>query len=195
VNLSPRQVALKTGKTRYFTGIACPRGHRSERMVSTRACCECAMEKKHAWIAANPEKVNAQKRAWRNANIEKARALNLANQKLHRDSANARNRKWLAANREQSNAASRSWAVRNPDKVAARMAKRRSSRLHQTPKWADLQAIAIIYRAASVIRTTGFNVHVDHVFPLQGKSVRGLHVHNNLQIMRANANQSKSNHI
>lgn len=187
--------AKSEGLKRYFTGVACPYGHVAERIVSTRACSECTRGKKHKWIKENPEKVNAQKRSWRDRNIDHARELNLANQKLHRDSANRRNRKWLAANREQSNKASKDWAVRHPEKRASIAAKRRAAELKQLPAWADLGWIGMIYCAAEVVRRSGFDVHVDHVIPLQGKTVSGLHVHNNLQILEAKANQSKANHF
>lgn len=187
--------AKSQGKTRYFTGVPCPRGHLAERMVSTRGCVKCIAEKKLAWREANPEKENAQKRAWRDANLEKARALNLANQKKHRDSANARNRKYAETHREELRIKNAEWEKANPDKVAERVARRRFARSMQVPAWADKSAIGIIYRAAEVIRVSGFDVHVDHVIPLQGKSVRGLHVHNNLQIISAQANRTKSNRI
>lgn len=186
---------MMEGKNRYFTGLACPRGHISERMVSTRACCECVSEKKRAWSENNPEKVNAQKRAWRDNNLEHARELNLANQKKHRAAANARNRKYAAANRDEMRARNAAYDKANPDKVCAKAARYRAIKLNATPAWADHVAIGMIYRAAEVIRTTGFDVHVDHFIPLQGKLVTGLHVHNNLRVIKAEANRSKSNHF
>lgn len=195
MTMTPRQIAIKEGNTRYYTGKTCPRGHLSERMVSTRACCACASEKKAEWIKANPEKVNAQKRSWRDANLEHARALNLANQKLHRDSANARTRKYYKLHREELSVRKAEWAKANPAIGAAKTARYLAAKRHQVPAWADHDAIELIYRAADVICTSGFDVHVDHVIPLQGKLVRGLHVHNNLAIIQANANRSKSNHF
>jgi hypothetical protein len=190
---TPRKIAIAEGRTRYFSGSPCPKGHVAERMVSTRACCGCLGEKSLSWRIANPEKVNEQKRNWRNANLEKARALNLANQKLHRESANKRQRKWLEANREQSNAASAAWAQANPGKCSARAARRRAAELRATPSWADQDAITGMYELAQVFRRTGMLVEVDHAIPLQSRKVSGLHVADNLQLIHSLANKSKSN--
>ncbi len=57
----------------------------------------------------------------------------------------------------------------------------------QTPKWANTEEIAEIYRN----RPEGY--HVDHILPLNGKNVSGLHVPSNLQYLTASENLSKSN--
>jgi hypothetical protein len=69
-------------------------------------------------------------------------------------------------------------------------AKRRAQKLKATPPWltvAQLLEIEEFYRN----RPAGF--HVDHIVPLQGENVRGLHVPWNLQYLPALENIKKSN--
>jgi hypothetical protein len=72
--------------------------------------------------------------------------------------------------------------------------KRQLGKLRRVPPWADLEAIATVYAQAKEIETnTGVAQHVDHVFPLQGKTVSGLHVAENLRIVPATVNLTKHN--
>lgn len=73
-------------------------------------------------------------------------------------------------------------------------AKRRAAKLHRTPKWSDLNAIWLLYvEAYGRTRRTGIEHHVDHIYPLQGKLVSGLHVPENLRVVPATVNLTKSN--
>lgn len=58
----------------------------------------------------------------------------------------------------------------------------------QMPIWADEQKIKDIYAN----RPEGY--HVDHIVPLQGELVSGLHVENNLQYLTPKQNLSKHNY-
>ena len=74
------------------------------------------------------------------------------------------------------------------------VAKRRAAKARATPKWASIELIEKIYAQAEMIeRRTGIKQHVDHVIPLRGKTVCGLHVPANLQVISAKENIRKSN--
>lgn len=72
--------------------------------------------------------------------------------------------------------------------------RRHAAKLRATPAWADVDAIKAVYAAARrLTEETGIEHHVDHIYPLRGRTVCGLHVHTNMQILTATENKRKSN--
>lgn len=87
----------------------------------------------------------------------------------------------------------------HPEKGRARNARVRATKLQATPKWLTKeqndQIIAIYKLAKELEKLDGIKRHVDHIIPLLGKNVCGLHVPWNLQILTATENMSKGNRL
>lgn len=67
----------------------------------------------------------------------------------------------------------------------------------RTPRWLQEDDFWLMEQAYELARVRtqlfGFPWQVDHVLPLRGKLVSGLHVPHNLQVIPARDNRSKSN--
>lgn len=73
-------------------------------------------------------------------------------------------------------------------------AARRAGIDRATPAWADRAAIKAVYQECIYTSSaTGINHEVDHIIPLNGALVSGLHVHWNLAVIPATENRFKSN--
>lgn len=89
--------------------------------------------------------------------------------------------------REQRRKKDRDFNTRRRPYLAAQEANRRAQKIKATPKWADLVKIRQIYERCPA------GMHVDHIVPLRGKNVCGLHVEYNLQVLPASDNCRKNN--
>lgn len=85
----------------------------------------------------------------------------------------------------------------NPDRHLARTRKRQLAKINRIPKWlteSDWLNIKCKYSVANMLsQKSGKKYHVDHIIPLQGKRVSGLHVPSNLRVIPAQENVKKSN--
>lgn len=86
---------------------------------------------------------------------------------------------------------------KHPDIENANKAKRRAHKIQATPKWLtkeQFKQILVFYTNAKQLeKDTKIKYHVDHIVPLQGKNVCGLHVPWNLQLLTETENLQKSN--
>ena len=124
-----------------------------------------------------------------------ARAAARARHALNREKGNAVSRQWYAKNKSKSNASTRAYHVANSDHIrkikrenkqsrsahyAAKQNLRHARKLQATVGWADQWVISEIYELATLrSKATGVKWQVDHIVPLRGVTVCGLHVENN----------------
>lgn len=151
------------------------------------------LEKSRAWRQANPEKMAALQKAYR----EKfGICLNEKKNELRRADPGIQRRYYLER-KQQILARCKKWKAENREKVARYRGARRASLLERTPAWltdSDWRKIDALYaEAAERTSRTGVIHHVDHVIPLQGPLVSGLHVPGNLQVLTGEENLRKGN--
>ena len=159
----------------YIPKNPCKRCGTSLRYKSNYGCAECLRSSNREYQSKNRETLLPKKREWAKSNPEKNRA---------------QSNKWQFENRKlateiQKRARHAKWESHYKPRLKAIAAKRRASLLQRTPAWADLEAIKRIYADCPV------GMEVDHVIPLMGKKVSGLHIETNLQYLTKKENSSK----
>jgi len=108
-------------------------------------------------------------------------------------------RNYAEKNKEKLTESNRVWARNNPEKKNANRMKYLSDKRMATPSKLTLEMLGqihLVYKLAiSRSIETGVQHHVDHIIPLCGVLVCGLHVPWNLQVLTAKENQTKGNKI
>lgn len=138
-------------------------------------CVGCTVAYKRRWDEMNPDAF----RQWRGENVDRERE---------------RFRSYREKNKEHLAKKLAQWSIENRALVAAKGARRHAAKRQATPVWADQDAILEFYKESErLTRETGIKHEVDHIYPLQGKDVCGLHVEHNLQVLTKVENISKLN--
>lgn len=88
----------------------------------------------------------------------------------------------------------REWRKRNPERAMHQVLRRTKER--PIPKWANRFFMREIYALARLrSKVTGMQWHVDHIIPLFGENVCGLHVEHNLRVVPATVNLRKNKYL
>ncbi len=120
-------------------------------------------------------KTPAYRRAYRLRTVEKQRAIQHRTYLKYREDRIARARRYRKS---------------HPEMHAANEAKRRARKVNATPKWLTKEQIT---QMIEFYKQCPEGYEVDHIIPLRGKNVVGLHVPWNLQYLTIKENRQKSN--
>lgn len=155
--------------------------------------------KKHIRYLKNQEKeINKSKLRYSN-NKEKFKIRSSIIYKINPEKSKEYCRKYRSLNRDKCINTARKYRLVNRSRLNEWHASRRAQKLKATPKWLTndhLIKIKILYNFSTTIqKLTNIKYHVDHIIPLRGKTVCGLHVPWNLRVVTAEENLKKNNKL
>jgi len=178
-----RQEAVQQGLPRYFLGVPCGNGHISEKLVKRNRCVACKNEANLRYKAKNREVLSQKERKRYHEKKEEICAYWRHKNALNPEKNRARTRKWREENKDRYRDQQRyHQAIRSRSVKQASMGHRFSK---------EMKAISAKCRA--ITKRTGEMHHVDHIVPIKGRNVCGLHVPWNTQIIPAYENLTKFN--
>jgi hypothetical protein len=180
-----RAEAKATGATHYFTGEPCVRGHIALRKTKG-SCVNCLKED---WVVDNE----------RRSKLPKSEASKEAGARYYEKNKGVVIARAQARPEAEKKLYKTAYKQNNPDLYKALTSFRRRRFRDATPQWLthkQKSEIRQLYRIAiTMSQTTGERYVVDHIIPLQGESVCGLHVPWNLRVITQEENLAKSNKL
>ena len=106
-------------------------------------------------------------------------------------------KKWIFENKERATLSRHLWKKNNKDLNRMYNANRIANKKQRTPSWYGEFDAFVMKEAHHLAKLreeiTGFKWDVDHIIPLCGKKVSGLHVYNNIQVIPKSMNVKKHN--
>ena len=209
-----RSEAKASGAPQYFTGKPCKQGHLAPKFTCSGSCTECLATRRREymreWSEKNPEVKKQRAAEWYQKNreevIERVRAnyykdVDASRQRgrdyaeTHKEEAKTRIKKWSQENPERKRQNDKAWVAANKDRAHSLKAKYRAARRQACPPWVDDEHMARIHEIYRLRREisdrTGVVHEVDHIVPLQGKIVCGLHVWWNLRVIPREENNRR----
>lgn len=151
------------------------------------------------WRKKNPKKFRANQKRFKDKNRTEIRKNSLDYYYKNRQKQLLQGKKRRDSNLEKEHKRTQEWRKKNPEKINERNARRRACKLKRTPFWLSEShklTIKNIYKMSSnLTKETGIRYEVDHIIPLKGKNVSGLHVPWNLQVLEKSIHILKGNRV
>ena len=151
------------------------------------------------WREKNKVNLKEYHQDWSEKNKEYLKEYEKKRNKERSEYNNAKAKAWYRANPEKVKERAKKWNKNHPDIGRHALAKRRASKKQATPSWLTNDHLDHIRQFYSISlaaeQVLGMKFHVDHIIPLQGTTVCGLHVPWNLRVIPAEQNLEKSNKL
>jgi hypothetical protein len=176
-----REISWLLGLKTYFTGKPCKYGHVAERNTCDFSCVDCRGNYREAHGREWGRNHARQKRAAMSPEERGAARIEWA---VYQRSARLRDPEKFRARERKHGRLKRQ---RHPQRKLADTRARQLALIKRTPPWSDIKAIRRFYESCPPGCT------VDHIIPVRGRGVSGLHVLENLQYLSKTANLIKNN--
>jgi hypothetical protein len=168
------------------------------KITTTRVCIHCGTSTTSRWYGG-PTCNKCQCKQWSQKNKAHKDDYNKHYRNEHKEQYSSYFQQHYEDNKDKICAERSQYKKNTPGKVNALNAKRQAAKLQATPRWLTKEQyyeIEQLYIEASRLsKVTGTQHDVDHIVPLQGKEVSGLHVPWNLQILEHIPNVKKGNKL
>jgi hypothetical protein len=202
-----RMVAREAGLQVFNEGVPCKQGHTSGRYTANNNCIDCHL----AYLDRKKDVCKENGRIYREQNKDRLAAKQRAYYRDNKDACQAYQRAYYIENHDYVLKRQRVYGENNKDRIKeyvnsnpemrrAMYARKRVSRASRRVDWGDEHAketreteLRMYEMAVMLEEATGIEYNVDHMIPLKGHLVCGLHVASNLQVIPESLNREKCN--
>jgi hypothetical protein len=185
------KACTKCGETKPLEAFS-----KNGRMGLHTSCKTCQCETARLMRLKRPEIVKAREKAQALKHAEARKARVAAYYAANRADRLAQEKARYAAQADSRREAAKRYRQQNASMVRVWNNARRAACRQAMPVWADRDVMASLYALAAIYSDViGEKCHVDHVIPLKGREVCGLHCEANMQVLPASENLRKGRSV
>lgn len=202
-----RESAKEAGLRIFNVGVPCKQGHLSGRYTANNNCVDCHL----AYLERKKDVYKEQGRLYRERNRDRLAEKQRDYYRNNKDACQSYQRSYYIENHEYVTERQRIYWESNkdrikagreesPEKQRAKWSRKRVSRAQRRVDWGMAHTketreteLRLYEMAVLLEEKTGIEYNVDHMIPLKGTLVCGLHVASNLQVIPDKLNSEKRN--